>query len=287
MPARQMEASIIFESHLPDALRRALVHAGEDGFVASMPQLLHARVEADFDNIIWNTWFTANSEECVATTAGGSRVVVIVHGGGILGTPERIRTLYHASVDRTSERGFTGLFAAKVTPREARDIAGGLLPDGTRIPVYSFDDFRRDGARRPRRYAVVMDFDTARNSVNGYEGFDALRDDPMLIARAGGTGPAAAYLDKARQRGNADSMGSWHSFNAIDADQPQCCLSLLYGSPGGARTRVFAAEGIDHLRGLQTDFGLRGDTAVINMGRFVAVAPGDAASSVRHLSFAA
>lgn len=287
MPEHQMEASIIFESHLPDALRRALIHAGEDGFVASMPQLLHARVGADFDNIIWNTWFTANSEECVAATAGGKRVVVIVHGGGILGTPERIRTLYHASVDRASERGFTGLFAAKVTPREARDISDGLLPDGTRIPVYSFDALRRDVARRPRRYAVVMDFDTARNSVSGYEDFDVLKDDPMMIARAGGTAPAAAYLDKARRRDNADSMGSWHSFNAIDADQSQCCLSLLYGSPGGRRTRVFAAEGIDHLRGVQTDFGLRGDTAVINMGRFVAVAPHDAASGVRHLSFAA
>ncbi len=287
MSKLQMEASIVFESHLPDALRRALIHAGEDGFVASMPQLLHARVGADFDNIIWNTWFTANSEECVAITAGGNRVVVIVHGGGILGTPERIRTLYHASVDRASERGFTGLFAAKITPREARDIVDGLLPDGTRIPVYAFDAFRRDVAARPRRYAVVMDFDTARNSVSGYEDFEALKDDPMLIARAGGTAPAAAYLDKARRRGNADSMGSWHSFNAIDADQPQCGLSLLYGSPGGTRARVFAAEGIDHLRGLQTDFGLRGDTAIINMGRFVAVAPGDGANSVRHLSFAA
>ena len=42
----KMEAAIIFESHLPDALRRALEFAGEDGFVASMPQLLHARVNA-------------------------------------------------------------------------------------------------------------------------------------------------------------------------------------------------------------------------------------------------
>ncbi len=54
-----MEAEINFESHIPNALRRALNHAGEDGFVASMPQLLYARIHADYDNIVWNTWFTA------------------------------------------------------------------------------------------------------------------------------------------------------------------------------------------------------------------------------------
>ena len=62
MENMKMEASIINESHLPDALRRALLYAGDDGFVASMPALLRARVSADYDNIIWNTWFTSNSE---------------------------------------------------------------------------------------------------------------------------------------------------------------------------------------------------------------------------------
>lgn len=53
-----MAADIFFEAHLPDALRRAQEYAGEDGFVASLPQLLHARATADYDNIIWNTCFT-------------------------------------------------------------------------------------------------------------------------------------------------------------------------------------------------------------------------------------
>ena len=68
MKGIEMEAEIIFESYATIAFRRALEHAGEDGFVASMPQLLHARANAPYDNIIWNTWFTANSEENVVTT---------------------------------------------------------------------------------------------------------------------------------------------------------------------------------------------------------------------------
>jgi len=66
----KMQAEIIFEPHIPTALRRALQYAGDDGFVASMPQLLHARANAPYDNIIWNTWFTSNSEESVDDPAG-------------------------------------------------------------------------------------------------------------------------------------------------------------------------------------------------------------------------
>ncbi len=46
MADMKMEAEIIFEPHVPNSLRRALEYAGNDGFVASMPQLLHARANA-------------------------------------------------------------------------------------------------------------------------------------------------------------------------------------------------------------------------------------------------
>ena len=41
-----MEAAIFYDSHLPDALRRAREYAGDDGFVVSLSQLLHARANA-------------------------------------------------------------------------------------------------------------------------------------------------------------------------------------------------------------------------------------------------
>jgi hypothetical protein len=111
----KMEAAIIFESHVPNALRRALEYAGDDGFVASMPALLHARASASHDNIIWNTWFTSNSEESVVTTPQGNHVVVAVHGGGIFASPERFETVYRANVDRSNSDGFTGQYAGKIS----------------------------------------------------------------------------------------------------------------------------------------------------------------------------
>ena len=153
--------------------------------------------------------------------------------------------------------------------------------------MFDFSAFKQGIADMPRHYAVVMDLDVAKQAHAGYVDFDDLKDDPMMVVRAGGVEQAAAYLDKARTRGNADTIGSWHSFNEMDADQPQSCICLMYGSPDGARARIFAPEGIDQLRGVQTDFGLRGDTGMINMGRYVAGAPGDVAAGVRHLSFGA
>jgi hypothetical protein len=70
-----MEAAAIFETHLPDALKRALEFAGENGFVASLPQLQRARVSAGFDNEIWDTWFfTSNSEESMVRTPAANHV---------------------------------------------------------------------------------------------------------------------------------------------------------------------------------------------------------------------
>ncbi len=293
-----MEAAIIFDSYLPDALRRAVEYAGDDGFVASMPQLLHARADAAYDNIIWNPWFTANSEECVAKTARGHRVVVAVHGGGIFASAERFRKLFHASVSRTCEIGFTGLFAGKIAEREASDVLEGKLPDGAEIPVFPFDEFKRGVADLPWRYAVVMDFEMAKKSKNGNETFDDLKDDPLMTVRAGGVEAAAAYLDKATDRHTTAVMGSWHSFNDIDPDQPQARILFLAGTEGGAGTEVhrdpasqqqgyIGIWGTHYRIPIDAEFGLRGDSSMINMARYVAVAPRNVSTSLRYLDFEA
>ena len=278
----EMEAEIFFDSHLPTALRRALQYAGDDGFVASMPQLLHARTSASYDNIIWNTWFTANSEESVITTPQGNHVVVVVHGGGIFASPERFERSFYADLDRSNPEGLTGQYAAKITEQEARDVLRGKLPDGTEIPVYSFDEFKRGIANLPRRYGVILDFELAKKSKNGYETFDALKDDPNMIVRAGGVEPLAAYLDKARARHDTKLMGNWHPYNRIDPDQPQTRVLFLAGNKGGV-----GSEGDDEGLGwgYDAEYGMRGDASMVNMARYIAVAPRNVSISLRYLDF--
>ena len=278
----KMEAAIIFDSHVPNALRRALEYAGDDGFVASMPQLLHARANASYDNIIWNTWFTSNSEESVVKTPQEHRVVVAVHGGGIYASPERFEKTYRASVNRSSSEGFTGQYAGKISEREARDVLDGKLPDGTEIPVFPFDEFKRGVADLPRRYAVVTDFETVRKSTRGYDPFDVLKDELNMIVRAGGVEPLAAYLDKARDRHNTSVMGNWHPYNRIDPDQPQTRIPFLAGNEGGVGTE----NDDDQDYGYDAEYGMGGDACIHNMARYVAVAPRNASTSLRYLPFA-
>ena len=293
----KMEAAVIFETHLPNALRRALEYAGDDGYVASMPQLLHARVNAPFDNEIWDTWFfTSNSEESVAATPQGNHVAVIVHGGGIFARPERFRQLYLASTDRHSKDGFTGLFGGRIREQEAHDILEGRCPDGTEIPVFSYSEFRKGIAELPRRYAIIMDFEVARTSKCGFASFDELKDDPLMIVRAGGVEAAAAYLDKAQEFYGTSVMGSWHRFDDMEPMHPQTWVPFVYDCLGGAsdkesldpRMRVEGNTDIwfTHYRiSRDAGFGLRADTALINTARYIAVAPRNVSTSVRHLPF--
>ncbi|MCH8073177.1 MAG: hypothetical protein IIA09_14620 [Proteobacteria bacterium] len=234
----RMQAAIIFEPHIPTALRRALQYAGDDGFVASMPQLLHARTNAPYDNIIWNTWFTSNTEESVVTTPQGHHVIVAIHGGGIFASPDRFERSFYADLNRHNSEGVTGQSAAKITQAEARDVLQGILPDGTEVPVYQFDEFKRGVADLPMRYGVILDYEMARKSTRGYDTFEVLKDEPNLIVRAGGVEPLAAYLDRFRDRHDTKLMGNWHPYNRIDPDQPQTRIPFLAGNKGGTGSDI-------------------------------------------------
>jgi hypothetical protein len=268
MNVTSLEAAIFFDSHLPEALRQALDYAGDDGFVASMPQLLHARTNAPFDNEIWDTWFfTSNSEESMVRTPQGNHVAVLVHGGGIFATPARFRKLYLASTNRHSKNGFTGLFGGRILDTEARDILDGRCPDGSELP-----------------------------SKCGLASFDELKNDPLMIVRAGGVAAASAYLDKAKEYYGTTEMGSWHRFDDMDPMNPQTWVPFVYDCLGGAskkdesdlsmRTEGMMDIWVTHYRiARDAGFGIRADTALINTARYVAVAPRDDSTGVRDLAF--
>ncbi len=118
-----------------------------------------------------------------------------------------------------------------------------------------------------------------------------------MIVRAGGAEAAAAYLDKAQEYYGTNEMGSWHRFDDMVPMLPQAWVLFAYDCIGGASNKDKAelsrrTEGMmdiwfTHYRiARDAGFGIRADTASINTARYVAVAPRNGATGVRHLSFA-
>ncbi len=218
----------------------------------------------------------------MVTTKQGNHVVVAVHGGGIYASPDRFEKLYRANQARSNSEGFTGQYAGKISSREAFDVLEGRLPDGTEIPVFPYDEFRRGVANLPRRYGVILDLETARKAKRGYNTFEVLKEEPLMIIRAGGVEAAAAYLDKAQARHNTKVMGNFHPFNQIDPDQPQTRVPFLAGNKGGVESEESYSD-----RGYDAEYGIGGYACMLNMARYVAVAPRDVSTSVRNLAFIA
>jgi len=282
MGSQKMEAKIFFDSYATIAFRSALEYAGEDGFVASMPQLLHARANASYENIIWNTWFRANSEENVVTTKKGSHVVVTVHGGGIFATPDRFERSLRADLSRHNSEGLTGQYAVKISETEARNVLEGKLPDGSEIPIYPFSEFKLGIADLPYRYGVVLDFDVAVEGKIGYVSFDVLKDDPNMIVRAGGYEALAVYLDKAKARHNTKLMGNWNDHNRIDPAQFQSHILSLGGNRGGIDSEGKEQSSLSW--GYGADDGISA-TWPAGLARYVAVAPRDDSTSLSDVDF--
>src|SRR3989338_6425566 len=204
-------ADSFYDDSLPTAFRAAQARALEIGTsVKSMPEVLVLRRKAPFTNPVWSTWYTCASEEDVGTTEQGKKVMIEVHGGGIL-TPERIETAY--------QRGLTKKYAAHLAESEVRILLKGQLADGTEIPVYSFADFRKGITDLPRRYAFVMDYAMAKSAASGHLPVESLRDNALVIVRAGGLAEANTFVDKVAQR--YTNYGNRHIFNDINADETQ------------------------------------------------------------------
>ena len=216
---------------VPIAMREALEYAGSDGVVATLPYHVAGKAAAKKDHYLWKNWFMGMSEENVGIDqrgrfgSAGSPLVVVVHGGGIL-TPERIEAGY--------KEGLTDEHAAKYRDDEFLDLLEGKLPSGESIELYHVDDVVKGRIVEPfGRYGVVLPFETAKATKNGWQQKKPFLENPLVHARVGTLEHLEAYYKKAKAA-NGD-LGNYHPFENVNPAQAQGRVLFLDGNTSFVR----------------------------------------------------
>ena len=227
------------------ALQEALDYVGDKGIIATMPEMIAAKVQAEKEHDFWQKWYTVHTEENIGIDKKGifynrdDPVLVVINGGGIL-TPERIKEAYAEGLIGNS---------AKYREEEFDDLLEGKLPDGTPITLYLFEDIKNGVSNLPHRFGVVMPYETAQGTSSRYHQKKEFLENPLVIARNGGLENLEEYYENAKY--SDGDLGNYHPFDGRDASVPQG--RLLY---------------------LNDDYyGLNGHNDLDNNGRFVGVAP--------------
>ena len=134
-----------------------------------------------------------------------------------------------------------------------------------------------------RRYGVVLDFELARKSTRGFDPFEVLKDEPNMIARAGGVEPLAPISTR---RKPGTTRKSWATGipttgSIRTSPRPASCFWPATKVAWGPRTTTTDDYGYD------AEYGIGGDACIHNMARYVAVAPRNVSTSLRYLPFEA
>jgi len=80
---------MFFDLELGIAHSLALAYAGHQGRIATLPDVIEARLAADKNAPIWNWYVSTNSAEYFGTTKAGNQVVIVAHGVGPLVQADR------------------------------------------------------------------------------------------------------------------------------------------------------------------------------------------------------
>jgi len=240
-----LKGKTFHDGNMSTALQQALDFAGPNGYVATIPELIAAKLNAGDDHDFYQNWYTIHTEENIGIDLKGrfytanEPVLVLVNGGGIL-TPDRIKKAYDEGLISGS---------AKYRDEEFNDLLDGKLPDGTSIELYNFEDIKRGVSSLPHRFGIVMPYTMAQNTQSTYVGKREFLGNPLVIARNAGLQNLEEYFERAKDTSD-DTLGCYHPFSDRDASVPRGRVLFLYN-----------------------DFiGLFGVNLLSNNGRFVGVA---------------
>ncbi|HTE57900.1 MAG TPA: hypothetical protein VK694_04085 [Verrucomicrobiae bacterium] len=101
------------EDGLVAAWKFAGKYAGPDGHIATLPEIVEARLATERDNLPWRRYFTTNSAEYYGMGTDGRQKLIVAHGVGPMASLEGIKRAYSWEYKDTDRRRRGGRISAK------------------------------------------------------------------------------------------------------------------------------------------------------------------------------
>lgn len=103
-------AMAFFDEDAAKGWKRAAKYAGSKGRVATLPDVIAARI-ADADNWekseVWNSYITTTSAEYVGFSSGGRAIIIVAHGVGPIHDPKTLDASFEAHRKTRNEEKWT------------------------------------------------------------------------------------------------------------------------------------------------------------------------------------
>lgn len=124
------------EKGLPAAFEQAIRFAGEARRLATLPDVITARLSTAPGSTPWETYFTTMTAEFVGMSRGGNKIILVAHGIGPMTNMDGIFLAYgHEFKDKTrSRRG------GRITQNQLLDLENGKYGE---VHVVDFNEYTR------------------------------------------------------------------------------------------------------------------------------------------------
>ncbi len=110
--------------------------AGEKGRIATLPDIILARMFHDSKSFVWNYYFTTLSAEYFGIGSDGRKKIIVAHGIGPMSTLEGIKKAYsHEFKDKTRRKN-----GGRITQKEFLALERGYYGE---VKVVDFEDYKK------------------------------------------------------------------------------------------------------------------------------------------------
>ena len=119
---------------LPAAWKQAMKFAGKGGRLATMPDIVAARLETKPGALPWETYFTTLTAEYYGFSKTGKRILIVVNGVGPMSTLEGVQKAYSWEY-QDKERNHRG---GRITAQEFLDLEAGKFGEVSIVDLESY-----------------------------------------------------------------------------------------------------------------------------------------------------